>query len=344
MEQRELLQEKDRLQADRISELENFDRDSKGARMAFWIVLLINIISFGVICISSSSITNILFSTASYILYACIVVGFFGYILWQRQRKHKRVVLAEDFKERLRILTDEITNRRREVETMHITTHVAGMIIDNLSSLSKNLHAKYNGIKSYVGNLKIWRQEEEGRNNVAPLDREPFLSLISNDCLDQYFEKSKDELTDCIRLDSMFMSHYNITEEAIIKFKNTLKNNLVNALWSKIADFSIYKHIVSEEKYDYLDQRYANVNTLLRRMDEKSECFMRRICLGERQVNCKLLFLPAILEVDRSKWEDLCNKNFNQTPALCSTTSNDKVTILQISKMKVEEINLLNEI
>lgn len=347
METRDLHSSKDRVQGERTVQLEAFDKETKVTKWVFWGVLATILLTFILVCSYSESVEDVLFSTVSYVVYGIVLIGSLLFALWSKQRKHKRVDLDEDYKHRLDRITDEITKRNRAIDIIHIKTHVAGMIIDSLSKLSKNLHTKYNGMKSYVGNLKVWRAEEEESVKIEPMNREPFLSLISNHCLDSYFEEQKDSITKEIRLSSMFKNQYNISEDQIIKFKNTLKDTLIRALWSRLEGFSIYKHVVGEETYPYVDRRYTNVNELLQQMDKKSDAFVRKESVIEsrdsRNTNCKLLFLSASLESERSKWNELCKHNFQHEPTLCTTNTDDKITLLQIVGMSTDEISLLKK-
>lgn len=345
METRDLHSSKARVHTERTQQLEAFDKETKVTKWVFWGVVAVILLTFILVCSYSDSVEYVLFNNVSYVVYGIAAMGILLYVLWSKQRKHKRVDLDEDYKHRLDRITDEITKRKKEIDIIHIKTHVAGMIIDSLSKLSKNLQTKYNGMKSYVGNLKVWRAEEEESVKIEPMNREPFLSLISNSCLDSYFDGQKDSITQEIRLSSMFKNQYNIGEEQIVKFKNALKETLIKALWTRLDGFSIYKHVVGEEKYPYVDRRYTDVNDLLQQMDKKSDAFVRKEAVIEsrdaRNTNCKLLFLSASLESERSKWNELCKHNFQHEPTLCSTNTDDKITLLQIVGMSADEISLL---
>lgn len=345
METHELQISKGNVHAERTEQLQIFDKNTKVAKWKFWGVVASIVLLYGMICYYSDSIIDVLCNNISYTIYGILAVGIILFILWSRQRKHKRVDLDEDYKDKLKRITDEITKRKKDIETIHIKTHVAGMIIDSMTKLSNNLHSKYNGMKSYVGNLRVWRIEEGERIDIEPISRDPFLSMISNQCLDSYFESQKESIIQGIKLSSMFKNQYHIGEEQIIKFKNDLKDTLVRALSAKLEGFSIYKSIVGEEIYPYIDSRYTNVNELLQKMDRKSDVFVRKESVIEsresRNTSCKLLFLPAPQEFDRSKWEALCRDNFLHQPNLCTTDTNEKITLLQIVGMSTNEISLL---
>lgn len=330
---------------ERTEALASFDRDTKYAVWSFWGMAVLTILSFAIMTIKSGAVDKMLFSSWSYVLYAIGAISVVLFILWRRQRKSKRVDLDQDYKSQLESISGEIGTRQRLLGNLHIKCHVASMIIDSLSKFSKNLHTKYNSMRSYVGNLRVWRTEEEEAVKTAPLNRDPFLSLISNKCLDQYFDKHKDEITQQIRLSSMFKDNYSIDEKQIIKFKNELKMRLLSCLWDKIKDFSIYKHIVGAEKYGFLDDRYTDINELLRQLDIKSDVFVRLQAMEQStesiNAHIRLLYMPSSIEGDPAKWESACRDNFQNKPNVCHSDTDDKISLLQIKGMLTEEISLL---
>ena len=219
------------------------------------------------------------------------------------------------------------------------------MIIDSLAKLFHNLHSKYNGMRSYVGNLKEWREEETERNMKDDV-RDPFLSLVSNKCLDHYFDLCKDKITERIRLYRMFKNTYKVEEEEVVRFKNNLKETLVRELFAKLDNFSIYQHIVGESRYDYVERDYTNLDTLLQQMDKKSNHFVRTnstiSTAAAQNASCKLLFIDTAFEDNRTTWDSICNKNFQNSPKLCKDSSQYKITLLQLNALETKEIAILN--
>ena len=173
--------------------------------------------------------------------------------------------------------------------------------------------------------------------------RDPFLSLVNNDCLDQYFDTDKERITQGIKLYQLFIDQYLIDEQQIIKFKNNLKNSLIMQLFSCLDDFSIYQHVVENKEYPYLDSRYTDIGNLLQLMDSRSKHFVYTTNDAYLQAavntSCKLLFVGS--NDDVNEWNKICNKNFTFPPSVYQSSSPFKLTLVQIDGLAPSEIEIL---
>ena len=288
---------------------------------------------------------KILLNYISYAGYCIVSLSTVLFLFWNNKRRHDRKELELDFQHRLNRLAEGIAQRQREMQVTSLKSHIAGMIIDRLFKLSSKLHSKYSGMCSYVRNLRTWRHEELETELISPLDREPFLSLNSNECMDVFFDKQKESITENIKLYSLFNEDYQIDEDAIIRFKNKFKNKLVEELFDVVTSFSIYSHIVGETRYPYVEQKYTDIHKLLRLMDVKSSIFVRTESVADsmsiHNSSNKILFIKANLETERAKWKDLCNQNFQQSPMLSPTDSDFKISLLQLSGLASSDISML---
>lgn len=333
------------LQDKRSDELDKFDSETKIIKFYFWGGIGVFLLGFIIACTLDKSLKP-LFSNLSYVIYGIIALCSVFFWLIIRRRKRQRKDIDMDYKSHLQHLASEISIREREKEITHLKCHLAGMIIDSLYKLNRNLHTKYNGMRSYVGNLKIWRENEIESLNMSPLVREPFLTLISNETLDSFFDSNKEEITAGMELSKMFKDKYKVQENEIVKFKNGLKSSLVKMLFSAIEDFSIFKYVTKEQTYPYVNRDFADIDSLLQQMDSKSNPFVRfnPIVAAVDGINtyCKMMFLHTDADDDRTHWEDACNRNFGNAPLLHPTDSPFKLTLLQLKGIETKEISLLN--
>ena len=342
---RNLTCEKENLHKERLRELDAFD--AKNSRMKWWFYGSIAIIFLGFVitCIIDKS-PEPLTKKTSLCVYGIVTLAILAFGLVMRHRKRQRQDMDLDYKRQLEKISQEISKREREKEITHLKTHLAGMIIDSLYKLGRNLHAKYNGMRSYVGNLKVWREQENESLKMTPLNRDPFLTLISNECLDKYFEDNKEQLTHGLELSKMFKDKYNIQEEEIVKFKNNLKEKLVAMLLNAIKDFSIFKYVTKNEDYPYVSRDYTDIDALLQQMDYKSTPFIRLNPTPTKKeginTHCKMMFFYAEREQDRKTWEDACSRNFNNEPQSHVTDSPFKITLLQLKGVAPDEVSILN--
>lgn len=342
---RQLRKEEQDTHEQRSIKLSEFDSITKRIKIYFWISIAVFILGFIIACIVDKSFRP-LSSIAAYAIYSIIAVGSVFFWLIIRCRKRKRKDIDMNFKERLKNLASNISSREREKEITHLKSHLAGMIIDSLYKLNRNLHTKYNGMRSYVGNLKTWREQEVASLNMSPLVRDPFLTLISNETLDEFFESKKDLITEGLELSKMFKDRYKVQESEIIKFKNGLKSTLVKLLFESIKDFSIFKYVTNGANYQYVNRDYTDIDKLMRQMDSKSNPFVRMnpMIVASDGINtyCKMMFLHTDDDDDRRKWEDACGRNFGNAPTLHSADSPFKVTLLQLKGVSTNEISVLS--
>ena len=346
LERNQCMEKKSALQAERTDALKGYKKETIKGRILFGISIAVYLIVYAILLFVAKIPANELFlNTASYIFYGLYALNILFFCLWNWRRHHGFVTLNEDY---INSITQEEENAQRlsqQLEIIKLKSHVAGMIIDSLAKLFHNLHSKYNGMRSYVGNLKEWREEETERNMKDDV-RDPFLSLVSNKCLDHYFDLCKDKITERIRLYRMFKNTYKVEEEEVVRFKNNLKETLVRELFAKLDNFSIYQHIVGESRFDYVERDYTNLDTLLQQMDKKSNHFVRTnstiSTAAAQNASCKLLFIDTAFEDNRTTWDSICNKNFQNSPKLCKDSSQYKITLLQLNALEIKEIAILN--
>lgn len=342
---RNLTRKEDDLSQERIRALNAFDSESRRLLWRFWGGVAVVVFGFIIACIITKNLEPLI-DKISFYIYGFAALSGVAFWLIMRQRKHQRQKMDLDYKDQLEHIAREISKRRREKETTHLKTHLAGMIIDSFYKLGRDLHTKYSGMRSYVGNLKVWREQENESLKMTPLSRNPFLTLISNQCLDKYFEENKEKLTGGMELSTMFKDKYSVHEDEVVKFKNELKHKLVKMLFGAIDGFSIFKYVTGTEKYPYVDRKYTDVDALLRQMDYKSTPFVRlnpAPTLAESiNTHCKMMFLYTEQEQDRKTWEDVCSRNFNEAPQIHATQSPFKITLLQLKGVAQTEVSILN--
>lgn len=345
-ENRNLTRKKEKLHQERLDELKAFDKETRRRRWWFYGGLALFVLSYVVVCLVTKSLTPLI-AKPSLWAYGFLAISILTFWLIIRHRKRERQDIDLDYKNRLEHLAQEISNRQREKEITHLKTHLAGMIIDSLYKLGRNLHTKYNGMRSYVGNLKVWRGQEDDSMNMTPISRNPFLSLISNACLEEYFEDNKEQLTEGLELSKMFKDRYNVREEEVVKFKNDLKTKLIALLFKAIDDFSIFKYVTGAETYPYVGGAYTDVDALLRQMDYKSTPFVRlnAVPVNVEGINshCKMMLLDTGCIQDRKKWEDACVKNFTFAPQFQMIENPYAIVLLQLKAVSEKEVSFLNE-
>lgn len=343
-EVRQLDIRKQQMQDQRVADLNNFDSSTKKCHIIFGVYLALYIIAMTIACVAEKSYYPLI-NVYAYISYGVVALSCVLYVFFARYRKRQRKELDMEYREDLQNIACDISKREREKEIIHLKTHIAGMIIDSFYKLNINLHTKYYGMKSYVGNLKTWREQEVVSLNMSPLVREPFLTLISNDTLEKFFESQKDNITRGVDLSKMFRDKYTVQESEIVKFKNELKSTLVKMLFDSIKDFSIYNYLINKQQYQYVNRDYTDIDSLLQQMDLKSSPFVRMnptiVATDVINTYCKMMFIHAEDNDCRQQWESACGRNFSDRPTLHPSTSHFKLTLLQLRGVSEKDISIL---
>lgn len=343
-----------KLQDERVNALSNFDKRTRWGHITYWLVKLYIVLSYGLWYylenrydfVEDFAPIDIFGTKFSYWVYGIIALGAIIYFFWWRDRKLKRSNLDNDYQTMTQQLAREIGQLQAEEDTTHLRAHLAGMIIGSLSKLFRNLHKKYSSMRSCVSNLSQWYTETRAITAVMePLTRDPFLSLIANPTLDRYFQQHEAEITNGVTLYEMFQNRYEIGDEQIVAFKNSIKKELMDLLFEPIKDFSVYKHVTGETTYPYIDRTYTDIHALLQSMDRKSELFVRTtprtLLEGLTQHSSKLLFVKVNSPVESQRWSSECKKSFHFSPMIQTIDSDFKITLLKITNLAPEEVALL---
>ena len=253
--------------------------------------------------------------------------------------------LDEKYRKKLETLNRNIQSRSDARSVNKLRMHFAGLILDSITSLISRLRNKYYGMRMYVDNLAAWRHDNDAQMDMVPVNRQPFMSLINNACLDRYFENHADTLTKDVRLSELLCQNYDISDEQVVTFKYNIKESIAERLWSSVADFSIYDHVVGKCKYEYVDDSFVNVQSLISTMDVNSEIFVRTTMrMGDASANSvrsKMLFRSAPGNDGSRNWDSSVATYFSSMPMMYDLASENKIFIIRIEGLSTDEISML---
>ncbi|MCC8119357.1 MAG: hypothetical protein LIP09_11525 [Bacteroidales bacterium] len=200
-----------------------------------------------------------------------------GYYMFARYHRNQYVLLKQKFADRLEELTNERAALNREMGLVPLQFHLAGMLCDRFYKLQHNLRQKYSSLRSYVGNLRVWRAEEFEEVVSSELyNRQPFLSILSKEQLNQYFDACKEDIARDLWLSKLFQEEtFEVDENRILIFKNALKSKIIGLLASKITDFNMVDYLGGRTAYPYLDSNKKNVQDYISELDNNSGVFVQ---------------------------------------------------------------------
>ena len=260
-----------------------------------------------------------------------ILVMYWWYVKSQRRR------MEIEFEEKTAHLSQLIHELGNQIREQKIKMHVAGMVIDELLTLKSSLDKKYQGMKSYIGNLSLWyREEKEQYEKMEPLVKDPFIPLLSNQRLNIYFDQNKDEITKGMHL-YKFFDNFNLDEEAIVKYKSELKQNILKHIKNLLNDFTIFRHIFATKDYPFLDKQYASASNLLPILDSKCVpfCQIRTSAVTTQQGS--FLFIHTDAEEEQA-WKATYPQYFSLTPISDNISSVLKIIGIRLQSLTIDEV------
>lgn len=311
-----------------------------------WTVWGVGIIFFFVVCIFVWFFTSfhLLNTTFGWTILAAL--SYVPYVLSFVSRSRIRKQIDHEYKSKITAIANNIDLREREHDILPVKMESAGMILDKLTKLITNLNGMNHNLRSYVDNLRQWRKENAEKGDMQPVNRQPFMSLIKNECLDEYFDKHKDVLTSDVRLSQLFRDSYSVDEEQITSFKRGLKERLAKSLWSKVTGFSIYDHVTGTRTFEYVDSQYVDIGQLLKMVDDNSEIFvntrMRMYGSNSQYANCKLLLRSAPGIDGGRNWDSNVQSYFSTKPQMLDLSSDYKIVVIRLEGLSPDELELLH--
>lgn len=315
--------------------LRGFKLQYRSAIISLLLLLLGFIIAWG-ICFNE--ITNWISNTWNYYLLGGIFVVAVILCSYWSYRKHHYRILKDELEERAQQMALKLQRLKQNDALLQLHLYVAGMVIDRLSVLQKELHGKYALMKSYVGNLSIWQEEESRKiqQMEIPAD-EFFVSLLSNDVLEDYFEKEGEEVTDDLYL-YKFLNGYDLNEAGIIEYKRSIKRRLANVLMRPLESFDLFSYLQGTS-YPYLNESYSNKEVLLPMLDVKSDCFLQTSVknIGKKMV-AKHIFIHMESQNEQDKWNGEYPRYFRDCPSSGNVVSKYKLVLLQKANLTIEDI------
>lgn len=316
--------------------------------IGFGLVLVLFIAILG-LSIDYNSISTIIKSFQKEITWIClggIILDIVVAIAYWKVRKHQWKKKDLNYREniaQLSVISNEIIN---EQDLKPLKFHVAGMIIDRLSRMRNSMDMKYSVMKSYVGNLKVWQKEERRKlDEIIRLNTSTFVPLLNDNVLNQFFEDKKDEITQDIHLYEFFVGNGMVlNEQAIINFKNTFKQIVIDRLYNQLTDFSMYNYLVENSKnYPYLDSNTKGVDKVLPLMDKRSQCFLhiKESIVHSDTSPIKLLLINTKGEEEKRQWQAKYTQYFQERPLSESTSSTFKIQMIQMLNINKEQAYIL---
>lgn len=331
-------QQKRELESRRREALDIFDKRTIWLYIYYGLGVLLSLVAayllFRVDSDSMMKDLSVLLMKTFFVIACCTLLVALVYFPW---RLGKRRSLKEEFDYQLRNKAIELDMLRKDLETVRLKLHIAGMILVNLFDINDKIRTKHSIFNSFVANLRRWYGEESARlRNMSSDTQPPFISILNNDILKSYYDANRDNITKDIRLWELMLG-YELSEDGIRRFQKSLNKVIEDKIAAELASFSIYKYVAKEKVYPFLSDA-EDMLTLLRDMDKKSNIFLRCDESGGALEPSKIIMINTTSEEQR-KWADTYRQAFTVAPVSTNILSTYKIVIFQIQNLDLSQVD-----
>lgn len=275
-----------------------------------------------------------------WILGIIAIVAFVVFYLWRRIVQYKD--LRYMYEEKNRQLNAEISDLEMAIEMLESRFHLAGETLGILFTQSSKIQQCHSAIAHYLLNLKEWyRKTIEGHNGMRAEARAPFVSLIRNDVLDQYFRQKEESIIEENNV-WRFIEGYEPSEEGIIGVQQHIKSDLLEKITAHYAKFSVADYLINlkdKNMYQYLVHDFDDVCLLFNDLSRKSDIFLQYSLDDEGREPRRVMFVHTDGEdqhrrLEREMQNAVADMNF------VSISSPYKIIFFRKLELDVNQIEL----
>ena len=342
-------------ESDRIDDL---DKQNRKVNISFFgSVLLLLITGF---ILSRSALYKLILTVIPMTKYFLILfaLGIIAMIIWWVVYLKRRKEIHKEHAEINEELCDKEENRKIGAKgdsgnlglyqkALGIRMFMPWLVIRKLSEKNRILEQKYQVMVNYTKNLREWYDTEKAKvGSMCPDTRDPFISLLSNETLDNYYSKHADEITKDVKLSGLFQEGYSISDSSIVKFQNKLKNRIIGVLNDSLSDFTVYKYLTGKTDFEFAKAREFDIHQMLNKLETKSKVFIR---LGSSPITTESLnstttvLMSSDISKDLFTWNEQFQKDFSSTVSHIDIMSPFKLSFLQMRGLPLEEcLDLFN--
>lgn len=232
------------------------------------------------------------------------IIAFVVFYLWRRINQRKDLELH--YQRINRQLNADIADIEENIELLESRFHLAGEMIAQLFALSTKFQQRHSAISHYLLNLREWYSNTvDCHAQMHAEARAPFVSLIRNDILDDYF---KDQEESIIEENNVwrFIDKYEPSEEGIIHVQQSIKQDLLQKINTHFAKFSIADYLINlkdKKLYQYLVHDFDDICELFNSLNRKSDIFLQYNIEDEGRDARQVMFVHTNSEEQHNRLE-----------------------------------------
>ena len=204
------------------------------------------------------------------------IIAFVVFYLWRRIEHRKDLELH--YQKINRELNAQITELEDQTDMLEARFHLAGEMMTNMFALTTLVQKRHTAISHFIRNLREWyATTKSAHEKMCAEARAPFVSLIRNDILDNYFQSKQESIIAENNL-WRFINTYEPSEEGIINVQQDIKNDMLAKIAKLFEKFSIADYLINlkdKQSYQYLVHEFDDVCTLFDDLNRKSDIFLQ---------------------------------------------------------------------
>ena len=271
------------------------------------------------------------FLDLDWIFTGCTIVSIIVLLVYRSYRHHRFVRYSQELEDEKGNVISNIQKREKERETIKLRLHFAGMVIDRVSKLKNALKTKYHATQAYIGNLRVWYDEEKERfNKMQIVKHPPILGILDNDVLDKYFKEKGDDVMKGL-LFSDYLMTFEPNEENAKAFKEQIRQDVIDKLQDVVSKFDIADYFIGRHKYEYINAEKIVPSALVEKLDKLSSPFIQKTSTdtGSTQLS-KYVFVEQEDE-NQQNISSLFRDHYREiTPTIYTLNTSSKIISIQI--------------
>lgn len=226
-------------------------------------------------------------------------------------------------------------------DKLNIRMFMPWLVVRRLSDSQNKLTQKYQMMVAFTNNLREWYDVERNKvSTMNPETRTPFISLLTNDALDAYYDKYAQDITGGLRLSTLFHRGFSLEDEAIVQFQTDLKNAIIGKLEDSLKEFTVYRYLTGKSKFEFARKMEGSIDKMLSDLERKSAVFVRIGAAAndfDAVNSATRLMMSFDIEDDITTWNEKFAKNFTLPPFQLRIPSPFKLSFLQMKRYPLEE-------
>jgi hypothetical protein len=276
---------------------------------------------------------------ATYFSLSGLAVSLIFLVVYVMRRKRSYRDLDLFYQNALMRLERQKAANLEQQKILGIRIHYAGLFSDTLSKGIAEVARRYSVLKSYVDNLKIWQKEEIDKTPELTPESAPFVALLDNLSLDDYFNQHQEDIIRDLRLLD-FLATYQVGEEGLLACKQEIRRKILDAIRKQCGSFRMCPYLIKTTSYPFV-QKPQRIDDLFQKLTQWSRpCLHYAISnLETMQPKEYFVFMNMSGDLETNQGRGLLRHGFQQTPFVENISDPNKVLMLQKQNVKLEDLD-----